>query len=312
MTALSTYEPAPDDPCPCARTRKRARNCCLIDGQWKPRTARTAPPGPKTGRSHDQCYAASLNDCSTDISLEHCISESVLDLLLGPRFELSGLPGMRAGETTKDATDKALARKVLCTRHNNALSLLDEAGKRFAPLRVNTESFNSASPGASFAVFNGADLERFMLKTLCGLLASKLTGVGGAPFDWHAEPEWNEILWGQKELEQPRGLRFGVQTVVTSLGGVQAYAPLTMTDPTSGLPVVTGLRLDIAGFALILGMVGKVARIDGAPELSEFIYRPRRLIFTNGSVARTIHLYWPTGGGNQDVVCTFTGSPSPE
>jgi hypothetical protein len=92
--------------------------------------ALTAPPPPKTGISLPGCYASHLADCSPKISLEHHISKSLPDVLnFDNDLRVSG-PKWQEGEEKK-LPPNALTSKILCKRHNSALSVLDEQSERF-------------------------------------------------------------------------------------------------------------------------------------------------------------------------------------
>lgn len=87
----------------------------------------TKPKGPKTNYAHAKCYAGVLNDCCKTISKEHYISKAVMDLM----GDMVKVTSPRLGFDAKELPPKAIAANILCKRHNEALSPLDQVAKRF-------------------------------------------------------------------------------------------------------------------------------------------------------------------------------------
>ena len=119
-----------DAPCPCGSGKAIAVCHLDFDGKLRKPHPSLRPPGIKTGLSHTGCYLRDVCDCSEQISREHYISRSVLDQL-GEIIRVSGAPWLRPDETLS-TTIENLTAKILCKRHNEALSPLDaEAGHFF-------------------------------------------------------------------------------------------------------------------------------------------------------------------------------------
>src|SRR5579872_4971666 len=121
-------------PCPC-RSGKTIGDCHFdsFDGRLRKPRPNLRPPGPKTGYLHPGCYLRETGDCSEQISKEHYISRAVLQQL-GEVLRISGVPWLPP-EQTFDTTVQNLTAKILCRRHNEALSPLDaEAGIFFSSL----------------------------------------------------------------------------------------------------------------------------------------------------------------------------------
>src|SRR5205814_7233185 len=90
--------------------------------------------------------------------------------------------------------------KILCDRHNSALSPLDVVGHRFfksfrllnAELRDETKK-----PKNRGYLFNGHDVERYILKILCGDgFANKMQGMAGRIRNWRPSAQWVRVLYG--------------------------------------------------------------------------------------------------------------------
>ena len=185
-------------PCPC-RHGQPYRRCC----ETAARAAERRPPGPQTGYGHANCYANSLRDCSQSISKEHPLSAAVLRrLTVGGTVRVRDFAFQNAGDV-KHLTPASLAPAVLCERHNSALSQLDQAGTDFF-LRMESV-VRSASGGRapmSRELFNGNDVERWLLKMMAGHIAG-----GWAKRDARQVPDWwPEVIWGGRPLVGPDGL----------------------------------------------------------------------------------------------------------
>jgi hypothetical protein len=132
-------------------------------------------PDPAPFQNPD-CYARELGGCSTQINREHYVSEGILELIEEPDGTRSrtvrsyGLSFL-AGES-RILGVAGLTAKILCKTHNEALSPFDSAGKAFycAVDRLNASTAPAAP--AEVLTVSGDDLERWMLKTLCGGLYS--------------------------------------------------------------------------------------------------------------------------------------------
>lgn len=160
------------DRCLCG-SRRLMRDCCLCERRD------TKPPGPQTGYSHPSCFGRVLQDCSPAISHEHYISHGILALFHGKGITISGMPWI-PDDQRKRVSRASLTGKMLCERHNHALSPLDATAAEFFRL------FTTEWTGEEVDVFltRGYDLERWLLKMLCGLVAS-----GNATLDGNRLPE---------------------------------------------------------------------------------------------------------------------------
>jgi hypothetical protein len=166
----------------------------------------TKPPGNPTGHSLPGCYASALRDCSPQLSREHYISKALLERLSqvladGRASEagilVSGFPWL-PGDRTKNLAPEALVAKVLCDRHNGALSGLDTVSAQV--LRAFDEIDAAVAPRAvptnRLYIFNGHDIERWLLKVLCGLIASRSVTAAGGRGVSDIPAEWISALYG--------------------------------------------------------------------------------------------------------------------
>jgi hypothetical protein len=80
--------------------------------------------------AHPGCYARVLNDCSSKLSREHYVSRTVLDLL-GDEHRITNASWLLPGQQSKPLATSALGSRVLCEKHNHALSRLDSQALTF-------------------------------------------------------------------------------------------------------------------------------------------------------------------------------------
>lgn len=290
----------PDELCPC-ESGNLFRRCCQRSGC--PAPAVTRPTGEKTGISNERCYASAYNNCSTKLSREHFLSESILEILdVTGNLTAAGLPWLSPGEH-RSVAPSMLTGKVLCTRHNSALSSLDARFLRFfrTLLKIEEEFKDAASAQVErHYLFNGHDIERWMLKTLCGLAASGNASTDeGAVKKWKPNVTWVNMIFGTQKFPARAGLYYHVSNDASRefLKGIDIQP---MFDEQN--------RLGLANFVvkendLFLVMVPPPEGLR-VEFLEESIYRPQRLIFrrTGSSVTKTIHFGWNDRLANGEIV----------
>jgi hypothetical protein len=291
-------------PCPCG-SGKKAKKCCLLsDGSFCVRPMDVRPKAPPTGFAHEGCYLAAYRDCSEKLSREHYLSKGILRALEaenGP-LTLTGLPWLEAGEVAS-LPPTALAARVLCERHNNCLSPLDSAALRlfhaFRQLREPPPT-NSA-----LTLLSGHDVERWLLKTLLGILAAGIvqvqqgrrlgqvlgdTSVTDLLFDsqlWAATPGLGLYFLVPEDME------------VVERGQV-AFHP--MLD-TAKKEVLGGLMI-FRGFDLL---VGTSSGITGYERLQRAVHRPFGFLSDWSTPRREVRLSWADGRPHRPVLVAFTG-----
>src|SRR5882672_5744136 len=110
--------------CPCGSERRAAACCLRADGNVRKYVPSVRPRSPTTGQSQNGCYLGHAQDCAGGISGEHYISEIVLEQLSEPAVAIDGVFWLPPGEQ-KIIGINSLTAKILCARHNSALSPLD-------------------------------------------------------------------------------------------------------------------------------------------------------------------------------------------
>lgn len=163
--------------CPCG-SKLAFRTCCKKPNELPLiNVPNLNPPGPLTNYSHAKCFLRTENNCSTKISREHYMSASILAQF--PRIHVTGLPGRPLNEPI-EVPLKSLTAKILCQRHNSALSPLDDfAAKAFRSMGdAAAYAATHQRPGrlAHFLV-SGDALELWAIKTMAGLYHSGVASL---------------------------------------------------------------------------------------------------------------------------------------
>ncbi len=209
VAASRWYGPSPDSLCPCG-SRRRSSNCHKAkDGSW---VALTPPPlltGPRTGYTHPKCYAGSSGDCDRQLTREHFITDDILGHIShdGNAVSVEGATWQKTGEQRMTIGRASLARKMLCQRHNHALSPLDRMAGEFFRYAIedHLDIFPYLIGGydttfrRSFTLVSGPYFELWLLKVVWGALeAAALEIDGRTAYRFRlgvTRPQLTEILW---------------------------------------------------------------------------------------------------------------------
>ena len=168
-------------PCPCGST-KLYGDCHKGTDAWPISTAKPPiTPSPTTGYAHPKCYMASTYDCCDKISKEHWLSQAVLRQI--GELTVIGLPQSRKSPVTVGLN--SLAAKVLCSRHNAALSELDtSAGYAFANLNAALGHLLNPQQNRRLErnfLVDGFAIELWSLKALLGAHHGGILAASGVP-----------------------------------------------------------------------------------------------------------------------------------
>jgi hypothetical protein len=135
------------------------------------------------------------------MSREHYISHAVLKAIAQKGLvKLDGFSWQK--EKAAWIPSATLTSRILCKRHNEALSPLDfEAGRFMRAVRDFHAALSSWPARDEVRLFAGEDLEKWMLKTLSGMVASgNIVGLNDVPKPWIAQ------LFRCDPLREPLGL----------------------------------------------------------------------------------------------------------
>jgi hypothetical protein len=233
------------------------------------------------------CYAKHLGGC-THKSREHFISRSILEII--SPFSIQGFPWLKPGEVGR-ASASSLTASVLCDYHNSSLSSLDsEAVRLFTHLRLLDSKATPQQLAEAPAVLpvDGILLEKWLLKTLCGTMASGNFLIDGKGFGKTPPSEYLvNLLFLSEPWRDGIGLytNFAGGTRVNALRGI-GYDPITVRSGTNA--TVVGISVQFWGFPLRCVFA---THNDGQPPVG---YRPASLRVVNQTVSRDIVFAWPT------------------
>jgi hypothetical protein len=172
----------------------------------------------------------------------------------------------------------AIAAKVLCERHNASLSVLDSVA-----LRVFEALDDSDRTGQSAHLFCGHDVERWLLKVLCGAASAGLLELEGS-VSTDVPRSWLEILFGDTEFQNGQGL------YVCKDRGHRFTGPYGIgLQAIVGRGALSGIGAHVCGYELILSMSGFPTReFDGR----RFVYRPLELLARGPTFEKSVLFSW--------------------
>jgi hypothetical protein len=195
--------------------------------------------------------------------------------------KITGIPWLKQ-QVEKWISPRRMVAKILCKRHNEALSPLDyQAGRLIRTIGKFDREFNDPEPRPDIVFFSGEDIERWMLKTICGTIASanafkdRVTGIDDVPTGWV------DLLFGKTAWNAPFGLylKHSVQmrhsrSFFFQAGRGSHDGPLLVAD------------LHLNGLAFVVPVVKCLN-----PE-SLGVYRPRTIRFRQGKIIKFMELCW--------------------
>jgi hypothetical protein len=146
--------------------------------------------------------------------------------------------------------------KVLCDNHNSSLSVLDTAvGLTFSTVEdLARDIFANATPGrgvTSFHISSGTDMERWLIKVYCGLVAAKkIRSASGRTLPRDAlQPQLLESLLGTNSLPSPLGLYMRTFVGQQFKPGGISFSTIMLTDSSD----------EVGGLILSLGVMSFVS-----------------------------------------------------
>lgn len=242
------------------------------------------------------------HNCSENVSKEHYISRSVLaSLEKAGTQKISGMP-WKARESFHIMPTDSLVAKVLCERHNLALSPLDaEAGRLIKNIGVYDRAFHEQPYQGEIRVFCGEEIEKWMLKTVCGMVAARAVARNGERSRATVPDIWVSILAG--EVDWPRN--WGMYAAAPPGGVTYHYSSFgfqPFLHPETGQVLAATLTINNFTFHLILGHPDAPSAVG--------VYRPRTLIFEREGVEKFIEISWNDPRLQRYVTLTRSGSYS--
>lgn len=186
-----------------------------------------------------RCWAAARGDCDQKMSREHIFSEKFFTSSHVTR------QGHR-GSGPETVSKAAIVAKVLCARHNSALSALDnEAITLHRALRARKAS---KSPEPMEVTVDGWLLERWALKCTAGVFAAGWARHPGESQRraLNISPDILAAIFGERRLPDAFGLSVITQAAL-EFPGEDAVAWWPLTHPQQQSQVV-GIVIALNGF----------------------------------------------------------------
>lgn len=295
------YGPPPEDDCPCGSRRQAARCHRAKDGSW---VAEPPPPlltGPRTGYCNPGCYARASNDCDEELTREHFISDDVLGSISwdGKVVVVEGAAWQDKTQRQKTIGRNSLSSRMLCRRHNNALSPLDKMAAEFFRYSLDDHidifkylgNDDRDSFPRGFTMISGPYFELWMLKVIWGAIEA-----GAMEVDGHAAYRFRlgvtteqlaEILW----RGQPWPASWGLYVLLDHDPDQPAIPRAIRLRPASMGSEILGGYIQIAGFEFLLSFETPPVRR---------IYRPCGITFSRRgfppSSYKMVAFAWPEIG----------------
>jgi hypothetical protein len=259
---------------------------------------------PNNTFSHPDCYAAELGGCSTQISKEHYVSDAILRLVsLGEPAVLVRNLVFQSPQTLEPRGISNLVAKVLCSKHNSDLSRFDCAGQAlFAGMDQIDSAAGKPDQLPTTIVVNGDDLERWMLKTLCGGIFSGNIPVSGGSLKSIRPPKaWLSILFEDGHFPPGQGLyvRAGTPGIVFST----EPSVLKMAVVSDSNDVVIGFTVWVFNFEFTLVLASLPSNCP--PTLEYAHHRPKGVV-VHGSSKR-IQIEWRSPDVGDELEVQWVG-----
>lgn len=224
------------------------------------------------------CYANKLGDCTGKISKEHYISKALL-LELGT-LEVSGFIWQKGQKMSLGPS--SLTASVLCEHHNNTLTDLDNnIVQIFRDFRTAGDTSNHSFKNRKLNI-DGLLLQRWILKVMCGMLASgNAMKSPDSTFSKDIPVEWLQCLYGKRAFDTNTGffIKSEVGLKFNTLDKV-GFAPINKKGTSEAI----GCHLDFQGYPLYLFMEPYIG--------TEFLHNPLKLTVTKGKFSDTLQFFY--------------------
>jgi hypothetical protein len=256
-------------------------------------------------KAMSECWAASLGDCAGKISREHLVTKGTFaeDEVFVHGFDWCRDAPVKIGLAS-------LTAKILCEKHNSALSAADNAGIRtveclreffrLADVRVTMKSRRWRVVRLKT---DGFELERWFLKTLTNVALGRQ-----CPLDKANSPKWNpsrelvEVAFGLRRFEH----RAGLYLLYGQGQHIDANAKFQIVTFYNAANRLVGAQFIMFGFDFLIYLekeglskrvqfAGSAGPID-APA-SEPIYRPGAIRYNTSKkhLSHVLQIDWTSG-----------------
>jgi hypothetical protein len=233
--------------------------------------------------SQEGCYAGAMGDCAGGLTREHYFSKAILKIFGDRELKISGLPWQQEGEE-KILRAESLVANVLCNKHNGRLSPLDTEAASFF-----TTIYKSTRGGIQGAIstedlrfqFDGRLIERWMLKVICGAIASGNHGGKSRM----VPQSWIDVLFERRPWPQEFTFYLLNEAQYTVPDYDHARLDFVRDGPTD---FVKGVTCHFMGFSMTLAL-GLYTGVPGVPRT-----KPTMIVgMKNDEREILLKLQWP-------------------
>jgi hypothetical protein len=226
----------------------------------------------------------------------------VIEILQGDGgFFISGVPWLEAGEE-KIMAPKNFRANCLCTKHNSALSPLDDAARYFF---LSLKAYLEADTGAPrHALVSGHDLERWLLKTakalaVSGNLARGREKLSGA---FAQDP----AVIGMLDDPGMWPASAGLYCLMAAGDLMVNHSRFQLVPWTNEQDEIVALQISILGFIFVLLL--EPLDIVIYPMLAGAKYRPARITIAHPKSYNWVTLSWQDGQVHEALNVQFVQS----
>lgn len=226
----------------------------------------------------NKCYAGSIGHCSSTMTGEHYISKALLEYL--GDIQVEGFPW---ATSKKSVGIGSLQSRILCSYHNNSLSRLDsKILEIFKKIQEVTNTSSRTSYRNVQMNVDGLVLEKWMLKTFCGLIASKSFTKKGSRLDTSIPMGWLRILFHEEKFKEKTGLFLHARVKDTiNTTDKLSVSPLLNTQTNQ----IIACKFDFRGLPFLLAM-------EDIENTKDYIYHIQDIRIRNKSNKDKIKFHW--------------------
>jgi hypothetical protein len=226
-----------------------------------------------------------LGSCDGKISGEHLFSHSIMLLLKADGdFSISGVPWLAEGQT-KIFPPRTLTANCLCQKHNSALSRLDDTALYF--FTALKSCLDREAQSARYIV-SGHDIERWLLKTVKALAASKNLARGRQWLSGAFASDVQVLDMLDDPTNWPEGA--GLYCVMKTGEKTENHNRFQLQPYTNQNDEISGLAVNILGLTFILMLV--TPDMATTIQLKGARYRPGKISISYPSSTNDIAISW--------------------
>jgi hypothetical protein len=189
----------------------------------------------------------------------------------------------------------SVTKRALCQRHNSSPAGIDTVGAAFTRAHAELiDHLHQGMRGDFHRLFNGYDVERWLLKILCAQQHGERIPGNNDLTTWQVPRSWLEILFHGAPFPPGAGLCSPKHQVpelreFPGIGTARTY--FTVHPVLDGVPILGGTVKYLAGLQIsILGVAWELL-LHRPPNLSDYVYRPRMTRFPDPATGRAAYLH---------------------